>query len=213
MAIETAKKGLREGTFMTPVFRVSFPAVFQARAVVPGQEPKFSVSMLWPKVITDPVEKAKMDALRAAIRAAAVAKWGPDNTKWPKGLQAPIRDGADKDYDGYGPEVVFASASSKMRPGLVDVNNQDIITPNEFYGGCYARATVTVFAYDNVKRGVSLGLRNIQKVRDGEPFSGSSKPQEEFDAVPLPAGAVLVESGVGAGATVAAAVNGDPLGL
>ena len=34
---------------LTPEFRVSFPEVFQARAMEAGQEPKYSITMLFPK--------------------------------------------------------------------------------------------------------------------------------------------------------------------
>lgn len=214
-------KTLKEGTFMTPVFRVSFPQVFVAKSVVAGAEPKFSLSMLFPKVFTGPdaaEEQKRLDLIKAAVNAAAVAKFGPDKTKWPtqrvpdgKGglitvsaLQSPWHDGTEKDYEGYDASVIYATASSKMKPGLVDLNMNPIIAPNEFYGGCYARATVTVYAYDNKKKGVGIGLRNIQKVRDGEPFSGASKPEDDFDAIPqpgaAPAGATAAPAGVPAGA-------------
>lgn len=180
----------KTNSFMTPVFRVSFPAVFKARAAVQGAEPKFSIGMLFSKNITDPHEKAKLEALKTAVNAAATAKWGPDQTKWPKGLKSPWHDGTEKDYEGYGPDIFYASASSKMKPGLVDSSMNPIIAENEFAGGDYARATVTIYAYDNVLKGVGIGLRNIQKVRDGERFSGASKAEDDFDAIPQPAGAV-----------------------
>jgi len=189
---------------MTPEFRVSFPAVFQARAAVAGQEPKFSLGMLWPKT-------ADLSELKAAIRAAATIKWGVDPAKWPKNLRSPLRDGAEKDYDGYGPGVVFASASSKMRPGVVDQDVKPIIEPSEFYGGCYARATISVYAYDIAgNRGVAFGLRNVQKIRDGEAFSGATKPEEDFDVIPLPKGSTRGDAGVSAGVGVSAE---DPLGI
>lgn len=165
----------------TPEFRVSFPAVFQARSAAEGQEAKFSITMLFPKTVN-------IDVLKQAVLEAIIEKWGADKAKWPKGLRLPFRDGSEKDYEGY-ENVTFCTASSKMRPGLVDQNVQPIISPEEFYGGCYARATIAAFAYDKAgNKGVSWGLRNIQKVRDGEPFSGRSKPENDFDSIPVPAG-------------------------
>lgn len=199
------KKGLKEGEFLTPVFRVSFPAVFAPRAAVVGAEPKFSIAMLFPKVITEPTEKAKFEAIKGAVTAAAIAKWGADKAKWPKSMQTPWHDGTEKDYEGYGPDIIYATASTKQKPGVVDANLQDIISKEEFYGGCYARAIITVYAYDNVKKGVSFGLRHIQKIKDGEMFSGSGKPQDSFDAITPPAGdaaAIHAESQVA-----------DPLGI
>jgi hypothetical protein len=185
----------------TPVFRVSFPAVFTPRKNDQDANavPKYSVQMIFPKT-TD------ITKLKDAARKAVIEKWGADKAKWPKNLMLPFRDGSEKDYEGYGPDVIFVSASSKMKPGLVDQNMQAIIEPSEFYGGCYAHATVNAFAWSFMgKNGVSFGLRNIQKVRDGEPFSGRSKPENDFDAIPTET--------AGAAAAPAAGVEDDGLGL
>lgn len=160
---------------MTPEFRVSFPNVFQARADFDGQSPKFSIVMLFPKT-TD------ISALKKLAQEVATEKW-------PKGLPVnlrnPFRD-ADKekpDMDGYA-GCIFISAKSKGRPGLVDSQKTPILTPEEFYAGCYARATVNAFAYDKAGNvGVSFGLQNIQKLRDGEPFSGRTKAEDDFSCV------------------------------
>lgn len=166
---------------MTPEFRVSFPAVFTPRAAVEGQEKKYSITMLFDK-------KTDLTALKQAVASVLAEKYGPDKAKWPKGLRLPFRDGSEKDYSGY-ENVIFASATSKIKPGVVDQNVQPIIEPSEFYGGCYARATVNAYAYDvSGNKGVALGLRNVQKLRDGEAFSGKNDASKDFDAIPVPAG-------------------------
>ncbi len=199
-----------EGKLHVPPFRVSFPQVFQPKAVVAGQEAKYSISMLFPKTVTAEYcalfgvsldeWTRQMNALKAAVTQVAIAKWGP-REKWPKGICSPWHAGTEKDYDGYDDKVFYASASSKIKPGLVDSKMNPIIEPNEFGGGDYARATVTVFAYDNMKKGVSFGLRNIQKLRDGERFGGASKPEDDFGAIDTPqetatAGAGASELGI-----------------
>lgn len=197
----------KQATVITPEFRVSFPAVFAARAAVQGQEPKFSIAMLFPKT-TD------LTPLKQLVNAAAVAKWGADKSKWPKGLRNPFRDGSEKDYDGY-EGVTFCTASSKRKPGLVNADLDPIIEPNEFYGGCYARAEIAAFAYEvSGNKGVSFGLRNVQKIRDGEPFSGASKPEDAFDAIPQPNGGGLVTTGgVNKTAVGKVVAEADPFGV
>jgi len=185
---------------LTPTFRVSFPSVFQARKVSDqnaAEEPKFRITMLFKK--TDDIS-----TLKAAVKAAGIAKWGPDMNKWPKKLMLPFRDGAEKDFDGYGPDVIFVGASSKQKPAVVDQSVQAIIDPSEFYGGCYARATVNAFTWEFMgKAGISFGLGNIQKVKDGDSFSGKSKPENDFDSIDAPA----------VGASKAEEASSDPLGL
>ena len=71
-----------------------------------------------------------------------------------------------------------------MKPGVVDQNVQPIIEAEEMYAGCYARATLTAYAFDTAgNRGVAFGLQNIQKIRDGEPFTGREKAEDEFEAI------------------------------
>ena len=158
---------------LTPEFRVSFPAVFVPRSPMDGAEPKYSVVMLFPK-------NADLSGLKKIAKAAITEKWGD---KPPKELRNPFRDGDTKELEGYA-GMIFITASSKNKPGLVDASRQPIISADEFYAGCYARATVNAYAYNkNGNAGVSFGLQNIQKLRDGEPFSGRTKPEDDFDAV------------------------------
>lgn len=194
----TDTKTQTEGRLHVPPFRCSFPQVFTPKAVVAGQEPKYSISMLFPKVVTKEycamfgisVEEwtRQMNALKAAVIAAADQKWGPKgNPKRPGKLLSPWHDGSEKQYDGYDATVFYASASSKIKPGLVDAKMNPIIEAGEFKGGDYARATITVYAYDNINKGVAFGLRNIQKLRDGEAFgSGAAKPEDDFGAIDAP---------------------------
>jgi hypothetical protein len=159
---------------MTPEFRASFPNVFTARSDFDGQEPKFSIVMLFDK-------KTDISALKKLCEQAVKEKWGD---KVPKNLRSPFRDGdTDKpDMDGYA-GCVFVRASSKGRPGLVDASVTPIVNQEDFYAGCYARATVNAFAYDKAgNQGVAFGLQNVQKLRDGEPFSGRTKAEDDFDA-------------------------------
>lgn len=189
----------------TPEFRVSFPSVFEAKKVnETDAKAKFSVQMLFrvgaTKESTAAGEKVvDITALKQAVANCLTEKFGADKAKWPKNLRLPFRDGKEKDYDGYGEGVIFVGASSTMKPGLVDSNVQPIITPNEFYGGCYARATINPYYYDvKGNKGVAFGLQNIQKLRDGEPFSGRAKAEDDFDAI---------AAGEGGASTAA-----DPLG-
>lgn len=168
---------------MTPEFRASFANVFEPKAFE-GQEAKFSIAMLFPKT-------TNLKALQHAANNAGIEKWGPDKAKWPKPLRMPFRDGDEKqDLDGY-KGMIYVGSSSKTKPGLIDQAKEPITKDDigadgnpKFYSGCYARATLIAFAYDKAgNRGISFSLQNIQKLRDGKPFSGKKAAAEEFDAV------------------------------
>lgn len=161
---------------ITPEFRVSFPAVFQPKAFE-GQEPKYSIVMLFDK-------KTDLSKLKEMAKKAIEEKW-PNVNERPKNLKNPFRDGdiEKPDMQGY-KGAVFISATSKMKPGVVDASLQPIIAEDDFYAGCYARASVTCFAYDKMgNKGVSFGLQNLQKTKDGESFSGRTKAEDDFESV------------------------------
>lgn len=168
-------------TLKTSEFRVSFPNVFTPSAF-PGQTPKYGITMLFPKT-------ADLKALKALAKQAVEKKW-PDPVKRAKimanpNFKNPFRDGDLEKPDTAGYEgMIFIRATSKIKPGVVDRNVQPIVGEEEFYAGCYARATVTAYGFDTAgNTGVAFGLQNVQKLRDGEHFSGRLAPEAEFEAL------------------------------
>lgn len=161
---------------MTPKFRVSYPAVFEAKSFK-DQAAKFSVVMIFDK-------KTDLKELKRAAVNAAIEKFGP-REKWPKKFKLPFRDGDEERADTPGYEnSIFVTATSKQRPGVVDKQLNPIISEDDFYAGCYARATLIAFAYDQAgNRGVSFSLQNIQKIEDGERFGGRRNAEDEFEVI------------------------------
>lgn len=163
---------------VTAEFRVSYPSVFKARAnnINPNAPAKYELTMLFPKS-----HPAARTAIEDAINAAVAAKWG---AKVPKGLKLPIKDGDEKESPEYAGHW-YLKATSTHRPGLVNADKSPIAEDDgAFYAGCYARAQIRAYAYDQAgNRGVSFDLQNVQKLRDGEPFSGRDSAEEAFDAV------------------------------
>lgn len=178
---------------LTPKFRLSYPNVFKARLNELNGKEEYSVVALFPK-------NADLSALKKAVDQAMNEKWG-DEKKRPKGITTPFRDQGEraKEVDGketmpagYEKGAVFVNLKSQRRPGLVDQNLQDIIEETEIYAGAWARATVSAFAWEFksaqgavLKRGVSFGLLNLQKVSDGDPLIGKSSPQEDFSPIEI----------------------------
>lgn len=165
---------------ITGEVRFSYLHVFEPHAIEPGQDAKYSVSLLIPKS-----DKKTLNAMKKAIEAAKVAgkaKWGG---KIPANLKMPIRDGDvdrsdQEEYKGH----YFVNANSTNKPGLVDANVQPIIDSTELYSGCYGRASVNFYAYNvSGNRGIACGLNNIQKLRDGETLGGRSRAEDDFDAI------------------------------
>jgi hypothetical protein len=158
---------------MTPAFRVAFPEVFKAVSYE-GGDAKFSITMLFDKA-------EDLSALKRIASAAKKEKWGDDP---PKNLRSPFRDADEegKETNGYAGKI-FVKASTKFQPGLVDAKRQPIIDETEFYAGCWARATVTAYAY-SVKgnHGIAFNLGNVQKLKDDDSFMGGVSAADDFGA-------------------------------
>jgi len=171
-------------SIVTPKGRVSFPHVFEAYGFQ-NQAPKFSIQLILEKGI--PANEEFVTKLKAVIMATIADKW-PDSEKRPLKPQLALKDGdiwlADdgslkKDkYPEYGGAWVI-SAGNTRAPGVVDENIAPILDRNEFYAGCYAQISITPFAYDNVKKGVSFSLGNVRKDSDGEPFGARGTSAEQ----------------------------------
>ena len=161
---------------VTPEARVSYPNVFRpGKPMNPANEPKYSLVLLFPK-------GQDLAALKAAVMAVMTEKFGPkEGGAWPKTWRNPFRDQGEKESQGYEDGAVFITASTKTRPGLVGPDMNPIIDESEFYAGCYCRAQVRPYWYDNSgNKGIAFGLQNIMKTRDGEPLDGRMKAAEVF---------------------------------
>lgn len=169
---------------LTPKARVAFPNLFEAKSFN-GQPAKYNVVLVFDKAAQATPE---FQRLKKAANDTVKNKWGD---KPPKGLKNPFRSGADKeDVAGFEPDDIFITVSSKSKPKIVDRNKvngvfPEIIDEDRIYPGCFVRASVNPYAYDNNgNRGVSFGLNNVQFLEDGERIAGGrGKPEEEFDSV------------------------------
>jgi hypothetical protein len=71
--------------------------------------------------------------------------------------------------------------SSKQKPVIVDAFRNEVTDPTEVYSGCYGRAAINFYGYNQAgKKGISAGLLSIQKLSDGEPF-GTVGSADDFD--------------------------------
>jgi hypothetical protein len=172
---------------VTPEFRVSYPNVHKPKKNELNGKEEYSVVALFSK-------STDLTALKELVYKTIVEKWGPDKAKWPtnsegRPLRTPFRKQDDRMKDGVLPSGYEAGAfylnlKSEQKPGLVDQNLQPILDPSEFYGGCFARASIRAFAYDQKgNRGVSFSLGNLQKTRDGDPFGNRTRPEQDFVAI------------------------------
>lgn len=160
--------------------RLSFFHGWEPVSINGGPE-RYSVSVLIPKDDTETV-KAIEEAMDAAIEEGIPKFGGKKPNK--SALKLPLRDGDterdDPAYKGH----YFINANSRTAPQIVDRNLNPILDRDEVYSGCYARVSLTFYAFNsNGNKGVAVGLGNIQKIKDGTPLGGRSTAKDDFSKV------------------------------
>ncbi|CUO52840.1 Protein of uncharacterised function (DUF2815) [[Eubacterium] contortum] len=151
---------------ITGTVRFSYLNVFRKSQL----DDKYSVTLLIPKDDKKTVIAVKK-AIDQAKKEGIKEKW---KGKEPKDLWNPLRDGDEEKADEH-PEyagMYFLKAKSDSKPILLDEYKDEILDETELYSGCWGRANISFFAFDNNTKGVSAGLNALQKKRDDQPFGG-----------------------------------------
>lgn len=166
---------------VTGEVRLSYAHLFEPVSIK-GGKPKYSVSLIIPKS-----DKATITRIEQAIDAAIEAGIGKFGGKRPNKamLKLPLRDGdTERDDEAYA-GAFFVNANSTTAPQVVGPDVQPILDANEVYSGCYARVSISFYAFNtNGNKGIACGLGNVQKLRDGEPLGGGRlDAADEFTAV------------------------------
>ncbi len=173
---------------ITGKVRFSYANVFEPRRTPNGEE-KYSITLLIPKSDTDTYQRIMTEVNKTLQENLASTFKGvmPTNPK------LPIHDGDGVRQSGepYGSECKgcwVITANSNNEPEVVDASCNPIISKNEFYSGCYGRASLRFYAYNqNGNRGIGCGLGNVQKLEDGQPLGGRTTASEDFGAPIQPA--------------------------
>lgn len=165
--------------------RLAFAHIFEPQpSMDPGGKPKYNCTMIF-----EP-GSANEKKMKKAMTEAAKAKWGSKAHQIHEALlkkdRTCLRDGADKaKYDGF-EDMVYVSASTDVRPTVVDTDRSPLTSADgRPYPGCYANVSVDVWAQDNsFGQRINAQLRGVQFYADGPAF-GAGRPAaaDEFDDI------------------------------
>ena len=163
---------------VTGLVRLSYVYVWEPKAQKDGSL-KYSVQLIIPKSDTKTL-KAINDAVDTVIEQNKAFLGDRPRA----GLKLPLRDGdAERPKDSAYKDCFFMNVSSKLAPQVVDKDVNPIIDKEDVYSGCYGRVSMTIFPYNTDGGiGVTGGLNNVQKVKDGEPLGAHSSAADDFDA-------------------------------
>lgn len=169
------------GNLVTGKVRFSYVQVFEPRAINGGDE-KYSVTLLIPKSDVDTYQRITAEINKCLQENVATTFKGV----MPANPSLPLYDGDGLRQSGepFGPECKghwVISAKTNTAPEVVDIKCNPIISKNEFYSGCYGRASIRFYAYNqNGNKGIGCGLGNVQKLEDGQPLDGRTTAAEDF---------------------------------
>ena len=163
---------------------VSYPQVFTAKPDQKGNL-KFSCTFL----LTDQSSVELAQAAQVAAARDGISSHGFSTDvvaqlqkgKFPTTLYTDPDDIKEKKYPKG--TLAFINARSDNRPQIIDGQKAPITDPRAIYAGAVVNVSLNAFPYnyENMKKGVTFGLGNIQKVRDGERIDGRLSAEEEFD--------------------------------
>lgn len=164
---------------VTGKVRFCYANVFEPTAMNDGDTPKYNICILIPKS-----DEKTINAVKKAIEAAkqaGKAKIADKSGKIPSTLKTPLRDGDEERGDDPTFEnMFFINANTTRKPTIVDKDLNPIMSKEEFYSGCYGRASINFYAYNVSSKGIAAGLNNLQKLEDGEMLAGGSSAEEDF---------------------------------
>lgn len=169
----------------TGIVRFSFTHLTEPYAISDGQEPKYQTMILIPKSDKKTYEKI-VNAQKEAFKDEAQGKLKGltfDKTK------TTLKDGDD--VAGERPECAdhwTMNVSTKNKPEILgtqrdaDGKLKAITDDEEIYSGMYGRVSLNFFAYNsNGNKGISCGLNNVQKTKDGDVLGGGrTNAQDDF---------------------------------
>lgn len=176
----------------TPPFRLSFPSLYRPNAGLnptPDKKPKFGCTAIWTPADFTERDKVLWRKILKELDSRAQEAFGRPWKNLPEDKRG-IRNGAIKSHlAGYGDGTRFANMTSLERPGVIDLEGNDI-SPEEgnahlIYPGCICRATINIFTYGTkkgeVSKGTALGLRNLQRIKDGPRLDNRVAAQDDFE--------------------------------
>jgi len=181
----------KSGNILTCEGRMAYVAFFKPtlpQGETDQAKERYQGTLAFPK-------SSDLAILNEAIEQCAVDTWGPDYKKKHK-VKKPFLKTEDSPKIGLDAEEfpVFIRTNSKDKPQIVDAKMTNVTEDkaSQVYSGRWGRYSVRPYAYDHPTggKGISLGLQNVQILRDDESLGGMrSRAEDDFVGVEVPAGA------------------------
>ena len=168
--------------------RLSYVYILSPRKNEDGTLGKYSCTLIIDKndkksiaAVNQAIESAKNEDMAAGGKAKLANAKGVI----PSNLRIPLRDGDESDKPEYenswyinatAPGINNDTGAINKRPAVWNRRKERISdekVAEEVYSGCYAYVKINMYPYSyNGNKGIAAGLRELQKIADGEPLGG-----------------------------------------
>ena len=181
--------------YTTPAAILSFPHLREPKPVAAGQPPKYSACLIFDPKGFNQKDIQRWHKLRQVALDAFIEKHGEEfvesreEFRVDRDFNWPVIDAKKKaKFDGFtaGRYYISAKADERFVPPLGHVVMTDDgpkIKATEdlglFYPGAIVRAKVSVWAYDNVQKGVRYNLEGLVHLTHGERLGGGQPDIED----------------------------------
>lgn len=165
--------------------RFCYLNAWEPRAKEGSDKKVYSVTLVFPKSDTETFKNVTNAIQEAYENGTDTLKGNGKNVPAIDAIKTPLRDGDEERPD----DEIFAgcwfiNATSMYKPGVVDKDLNVIVDPDDLYSGCYGRAQISFYAYNRQgNKGIACGLRNLQKLENGEKLGGATSAIEAFKNV------------------------------
>jgi len=169
---------------------VTFPQVWHKKAFKEGDAGRYSLTALFkPADFTDK-EKVQWKALVDACNEVAKKEWKKSyaEARDAGGYTLPFHKGDSENKWDRGPGIIFCTLAAVInRPGIIAADGTTHLTEDgedQFYSGCYARASVNPYVPKGWRKTMAIGMNNLQKLDEGERLDSRSNAEDDFGSDP-----------------------------
>ncbi len=172
---------------VTPKFLTSFVNMFIPNKTMKGKPIPIENQKYGCTAIFDPSkmtadDKVRWKEMHDLADETCLAEFGKKMDAMGRTFKNPFRDSAEKEgMAGFTPGTIFISLTSKIQPEIVDADGKTPIdNMKDVYSGCYGRASVGCYAFNNEGKGVAFGLNSFKKVANGKPLVERLSAEKAF---------------------------------
>lgn len=184
----------KAGIHMTKLTTPPFTAAYTQNLFNPGKtddgDDRYNLVAIWTPGKFGPKAQKLWDAIMAELDRVSMAAFKKPWDKLPSNFKKGLRQGEEREEDGFGEGRMFATLATYQPPNVKDLASGDPIGPDWkntklVYSGCTMIGTVKIKSFDNKSKGLRFELHNLLKVGDGKRLDGRSSADEDFKNVEI----------------------------